>query len=247
MIISPSHDTMLFMNTISIVLVEPQSSGNIGSVARAMENTGFSNLVLVNPVDYKNNEAYSMACNACGTLLKAKVFTDIRSAIKDSGLVVGTTRRKGRERYPVLTLQEAIPNILTAAKKNKVSILFGREDKGLKNEEIKLCDLLVEIPTHKKYPSLNLSHAVFLTCYELFRAEIPASPSIKLAPWEEMEGMYIHLEKTLKKLSYGEKGGKHLLKAIMRSFKRLFGRTGLMQKEVNMIRGICTQIEERIK
>lgn len=235
------------MDNISIILVEPQSAGNIGSVARAMENTGFSNLVLINPVDYKNNEAYSMACNACGTLLKAEVFGNIRDAIKDSGLVVGTTRRKGRERYPVLTLQEAIPNILIAAKRNKVSILFGREDKGLKNDEIKLCDMLVEIPTHKKYPSLNLSHAVFLTCYELFKAEMPSGPSIKLAPWEEMEGMYIHLEKTLRKLDYGKKGGAHLLRAIMRSFKRLFGRTGLMQKEVNMVRGICTQIEERIK
>lgn len=235
------------MDNISIILVEPQSAGNIGSVARAMENTGFPNLVLINPVDYKNNEAYSMACNACGTLLMAKVFPNIKDAIKDSGLVVGTTRRKGRERYPVLTLHEAIPNILTAAKKNKVSILFGREDRGLKNEEIKLCDLLVEIPTHKSYPSLNLSHAVFLVSYELFKAEMPASQSIKLAPWEEMDGMYIHLEKTLRKLDYGKKGGAHLLRAITRSFKRLFGRTGLMQKEVNMVRGICTQIEERIK
>lgn len=234
------------MNSIAITLVEPQSAGNIGSVARVMENTGFSNLVLINPVDYKNDAAYSMACNACATLLKAKVFSNIKDAIKDSGLVIGTTRRKGRERYPVLTLHEAIPNILTAANKNKVSILFGREDKGLKNDEIKLCDMLVEIPTHKKYPSLNLSHAVFLVCYELFSAEMPAIPSIKLAPWEEMEAMYIHLEKTLKKLDYGEKGGRHLLLAIMRSFKRLFGRTGLMQKEVNMIRGICTQIEERV-
>lgn len=235
------------MNNISIILVEPQSPGNIGSVARVMENTGFSNLALINPVDYKNNEAYSMACNACGTLLQAEVFSDIRSAIKGSGLVVGTTRRKGRERYPVFTLQEAIPNILNAAKKNKVSILFGREDKGLKNEEIKLCDLLVEIPTHKKYPSLNLSNAVLLTCYELFKAETPSGSTMKLAPWEEMESMYIHLEKAFRKLDYGEKGGRHLLKAMMNSFKRLFGRTGLMQKEVNMIRGICAQIEGKVK
>ena len=241
MLTANRNDTIkLIMNNISIMLVEPQSAGNIGSVARAMGNTGFSNLVLINPVEYKNNEAYSMACNACGTLLQAKVFPNIKDAIKDSCLVVGTTRRKGRERYPVLTLHEASPNILTAAKKNNVSILFGREDKGLKNEEIKLCDLLVEIPTHKNYPSLNLSHAVFLVCYEVFKTALPAGPSIKLAPWEDMEGMYIHLEKTLKKLGYGEKGGAHLLKTIMKSFKRLFGRTGLMQKEVNMVRGICT-------
>ena len=237
----------LVMNNISIILVEPQSSGNIGSVARAMENTGFSNLVLINPVDYKNNEAYSMACNACGTLLNAKVFTNTEDAIKDSGLVVGTTRRKGRGRYPVLTLYESIPNILNAAKKNKVSILFGREDKGLTNEEIKLCDTLIEIPAHKKYPSFNLADAVLLVCHALFMTEKPAGPSITLAPWEEVNEMYTHLEKTLRRLDYGKKGGAHLLMAIMRSFKRLFGRTGLMQKEVNMLRGICTQIETRVK
>ena len=128
-----------------------------------------------------------------------------------------------------------------------VSILFGREDKGLKNEEIKLCDTLIEIPAHKKYPSFNLADAVLLVCHVLFMAEKPSGPSITLAPWKEVDGMYIHLEKTLRKLDYGKKGGAHLLRAIMRSFKRLFGRTGLMQKEVNMLRGICTQIEARVK
>jgi tRNA/rRNA methyltransferase len=235
------------MKNISIILVEPQSSGNIGSVARAMENTGFSSLVLINPVDYKNNEAYSMACNACSTLLNSKVFTSIADAVKDSCLVVGTTRRKGRERYPVFSLHESIPNILNATKKNKVSILFGREDKGLTNEEIKLCDTLMEIPAHKKYPSFNLADAVLLVCHALFMTEKHAGPSITLAPWKEVNEMYIHLEKTLRKLDYGKKGGAHLLSAIMRSFKRLFGRTGLMQKEVNMLRGICTQIEDRVK
>ena len=115
-------------NNISIILVEPQGSGNIGSVARAMANTGLSNLVLINPVDYKNNEAYSMACNACNILLEAKVFPCIKDAIRDSGLVIGTTRRKGKIRFPLLTLQDVIPNILCASQKNKVSILFGRED-----------------------------------------------------------------------------------------------------------------------
>src|SRR3972149_4767802 len=102
---------MHLATNISIVLVEPQSSGNIGSVARAMENTGFSNLVLIKPADYKNDEAYSMACNACGTLLSASLYSSIKDAVKDSVLVVGTTRRKGRERYPVFTLYELIPHI----------------------------------------------------------------------------------------------------------------------------------------
>ncbi|MBI5893699.1 MAG: RNA methyltransferase [Deltaproteobacteria bacterium] len=240
---------------IHIVLVEPQSSGNIGSVARAMKNTGFKNLILINPADYKNDKAYKMACKADDVLLGAKVFTKLSNAIKDSSLVIGTTRRKGRMRYPVMTFYDVLPQIVKTSKKNKVSVIFGREDKGLSNEELKLCSNIVEIPTNKNYPSLNLSHAVFLVCYEIFRATpspfpLPAwervrGQSITLATMDEINDMYIHLEKTLQKLDYGEKGGTHLLDAIMRGFKRLFGRTGLMQKEVNMLRGICAQIEKR--
>lgn len=231
---------------INIVLVEPQGAGNIGSVARAMKNTGLKNLVLINPTDYKNDEAYKMACKADDVLLGAKVFSNLDNAILDSSLVIGTTRRKGRLRYPLMTFHDVMPQIIRAAQKNKVSILFGREDKGLSNEDIELCSNIVEIPASKSYPSINLSHAVLLICYELFKTtnEEKGQP-VRLANMEEISSMYIHLEKTLRKLGYGEKGGEYLLELIMRSFKRLFGRTSLMHKEVNMLRGICTQIEKR--
>lgn len=232
-------------DNISIVLVEPQSSGNVGSVARAMRNTDFSNLSLVNPCDYKNNEAYSMACKADGVLHGAKVYGTLDECIKDADILIGTTRRMGKVRYPVLTIQEATPKIIELAESNRVSILFGREDRGLKNEEIPLCDILVEIPTSEDYGSINLSHAVFITCYHLFAAEGLKAPAIVVAPKEEVERMYVHMESALRALEYGENGGESLLESIMRSFRRLFGRTGLMQKEVNMLRGIFTQIENR--
>lgn len=234
-------------NNISIVLVEPQSSGNVGSVARAMRNTGFSDLVLVNPCDYMNNDAWSMACKADDVLKSARVYPTLDECIKDAGILIGTTRRMGRIRYPVLTLQEAVPKILELSKANNVSILFGREDRGLENEEIPLCDILLEIPACADYPSINLSHAVFIVCYHLFIARNEKGPAVKVAPREELEKMYAHMEDALRALSYGEKGGEYLLSAILRSFRRLFGRTGLMQKEINMLRGIFTQIENRVK
>ncbi len=235
------------MDNISIVLVEPRGSGNIGSVARAMKNTGFSRLVLINPVDYKNNEAYSMACKATDILLNSEVFNNFNEALKGSYLAVGTTRRKGRERFPLLTLKESIPKIVASAKYNQVSIIFGREDKGLKTEEISKCDIILEIPTHPLSSSINLSHAVFIVCHNILTAFTPEEPSFRLAPRDEVERMHTHIEETLKELGYGEKGGEYLLRNIMRNFRRLFGRTGLMQKEVNMIRGICTQIKNSIK
>ncbi|MBE7415153.1 MAG: RNA methyltransferase [Deltaproteobacteria bacterium] len=241
----PKAEPPAVSRNISIVLVEPQSSGNVGSTARAMRNTGFSDLVLINPCEYKNNESYSMACKADGVLETARVFPDLESYIPEPRVLVGTTRRIGRHRYPVLTLSEAVPEILRLAASNRVAILFGREDKGLLNEEIPLCDMLVEIPTSDDYPSINLSHAVFTVCHHLYTAAAPKAPAIKVAPRGELERMYEHMERTLRGIGYGDKGGEYLLEAMMRSFRRLFGRTGLMEKEVNMLRGVFTQIEAR--
>ncbi|MDP2690378.1 MAG: RNA methyltransferase [Deltaproteobacteria bacterium] len=232
---------------ISIVLVEPQSSGNVGSVARAMMNTGISDLVLVNPCDYMNNEAYSMACKADPVLRGARVFPTLGECVKTAGILVGATRRMGKLRYPVLTLEEAVPKILDFSESNRVSILFGREDRGLLNEEIPLCDILLEIPTSEAYPSLNLAQAVLMVCYHLFIAKGRKGPVIEAAPREELERMYAHMEEALRALGYGECGGEYLLEAILRSFRRLFGRTGLMHKEINMLRGIFTQIEGRVE
>lgn len=233
-------------SNISIVLVEPQSSGNVGSTARAMRNTDFTDLVLINPCDYKNNESYSMACKADDVLARARVFPTLESYLGEPSIVVGTTRRVGRQRFPVMPLDEAVPVILRLAAKNRVAILFGREDKGLLNEEIPPCDMLVEIPTSGDYPSINLSHAVFTVCHHLFTAQTPKAYAIKAAPKEEVEKMYAHIEQTMKDLGYGESGGEYLLEAIMRNFKRLFGRTGLMLKEVNMLRGILSQVQKRV-
>ncbi|MEK7773835.1 MAG: RNA methyltransferase [Deltaproteobacteria bacterium] len=242
---APEPSAQSAIDNISIVLVEPQSSGNVGSVARAMKNTGFSDLVLINPCDYRNNEAYSFACKADDVLLGARRFPDLGSHIRDAGIVVGTTRRMGKARYPLLTLTEAVPRIIELASGNSVSILFGREDRGLVNEEIPLCDMLLEIPAHPDYPSLNLSQAVMIVCHHIFASVRHRAPVIEAAPRQELDKMYAHMEAALRRLGYGEKGGEALLKSILRSFRRLFGRTGLMQKEINMLRGIYTQIENR--
>ncbi|MFQ5736420.1 MAG: RNA methyltransferase, partial [Thermodesulfobacteriota bacterium] len=171
-------------SNISIVLVEPRGSGNVGSVARAMKNTGLSDLVLVNPCDYLNNEAYSMACKADDVLRAARVYPTLDECVKTTGVLVGATRRMGRLRYPVLTLDEAVPRIIELARTNRVSILFGREDRGLLNSEIKQCDILFEIPTSGAYPSLNLSVAVMLVCHHIFTAQGAKGPTVEVAPRE---------------------------------------------------------------
>ena len=233
------------LENISIVLVEPKGPGNIGSVARAMKNTGFSSLVLVNPVDFMVDEAYAMACGAKDLLLRAEVFETLEEALRGYHFIVGTTRRKGKWRHPIYPFKEVAPRVLEFAERNRVAILFGREDKGLKNDELARCGVLAEIPADEGYPSFNLSHAVLLCCYELFSSQRPVSSgAIRLASGEEVERMYAHIERVLEALGYGEEG---LVGTVMRNLRRLFGRTGLMKKEVNMIRGLCTRLERRLK
>ena len=232
---------------IVFFLVEPRGPGNIGSVGRALKNNGFSRLTLINPCDYKNDECYSMACKASDVVMGASVFPTLKEGLVGYNFVVGTTRRLGKERFPVLSLQEALPKILEMSGRNRVALLFGREDKGLRNDELKLCDILLELPSRRDYPSMNLSHAVFLLSHYLFIAEAGIARAMELAPREEAEKMYAHLERALRALEYGEKGGEHLLKTILRNFRKLFGRTGLMQKEINMLMGIFTQIIERCR
>ncbi|MCK4739658.1 MAG: RNA methyltransferase [Deltaproteobacteria bacterium] len=244
-------ETLGFLKNIEIVLVCPQGAGNIGSVARVMKNTGFDNLTLIDPVPYENNEGWSMACNAGEFLKSAKVVCTIEEAVKDARYICGASRRRGKLRFPTLSLDEATVEVAKLAEKNKIVVLFGREDRGLLNEEVALCDMLFEIPTHEDYPSLNLSHAVFAFCHALFtQTEVPsAGDYIDLAVKDDVKKMYIHLEQTLRGLGYGEdeKGGDYLLGVIMKNFKRLFGRTGLIEKEVNMLRGILAKIEENTK
>lgn len=230
---------------IKIVLSRPLGAGNIGSVARAMMNTGFSSLALVTPAEYKNDEGFSMACNASEVLLGASEFSSLAEAVIDSEFVIGATRRDGKIRAPLLTLDEAADYVLRRAQKNRVSVVFGSERHGLDNEEIGLCDLLFEIPTHEGYPSLNLSHAVFAFCHTIFTSNLSVEATERLAPRSDILEMFAHLERTLRGVEYGEKGGEYLLQTIMRNFRRLFARTALFGKEVNMLRGILTQIEER--
>jgi len=240
---------------ISIVLVEPQGPANIGAVARAMSNHGLRRLCLVNPCEYNNDECFSRACNAGSIVLDASVFASLNECVREFAFVMGTTRRLGKQREPLLDISSAVPMIMDMNERNATAILFGREDRGLLNTELALCDAFVELPTHEDYPSLNLSHAVFLFTHYLYMATRVDSEkvggarvlrSVTAAPRDETERMYAHLEETLRALDYGDKGKEFLLRAIMRNFRKLFGRTALLEKEVSMLRGIFSQILIRL-
>ncbi|RMG04987.1 MAG: RNA methyltransferase [Nitrospirae bacterium] len=234
-------------NHIHFILVNPREPGNIGASARAIKNMGFSQMHLVNPPEnFMEGHDFWLACHATDLLEKAHVHHSLPEAIREMGLVVGTTRRTGKKRGIILPLTDGVQKIRDAAKINDVAILFGREDRGLTNEETEECGLFLTIPTSQEAPSLNLAQAVLLTAYELGKQE-PSQDTPEFVPQQEMRSLYGHLRKTLKLLGYIPRGDVDMEERIMRNFRHLFGRSGLTQWEVGMLHGICSQIERMVE
>ena len=233
-------------DNIHFILVEPKEAGNIGASARAMKNMGFKNLELINPVEFLNDEGRRMACNDVDVLEKAKVHKSFGDAIKDKGIVIGTTRRLGKRRGLILPVKDGLKRAITAAKKNKVAILFGRESKGLSNKEVEECGFMITIPADPLSPSLNLAQSVLLVAYELGRKAYKAT-SPELVKRAELDTLYSHIQSTLKLLDYIPRGNIDLETRIMRNLKHLLGRAGLTDWELRMLYGICSQVEKKIQ
>lgn len=233
------------LDNVSIVLVGIRNAGNIGSAARAMKNMGVTRLVLVNPAHYDTPESYNLAWGAEEVVRNARVCKTLDEAVEDCGLVVGTTRRKGRRRRPIMPLQTVISKIGAATMSNKVAILFGREDKGLSNEELARCQLALSIPASRTAPSLNVAQAVMVVCHELFGYALGprGETAPPLVPQAELRKLYSRMEKALAAIGYGDRGSRKVLTSVMRTLRRILGRSGIADDELRALHGICHQIE----
>jgi TrmH family RNA methyltransferase len=228
---------------ISFLLVEPKEPGNIGASARAIKNMGFRRLALLKPTGFPSEEARWLAHGAEDVLDSAKIYQDLKEAIKDSALIVGTSRRIGKKRGFSIPLKEGVKRILNVAKKNPVTILFGREDKGLNNKETKECAFLIHIPTSVDAPSLNLAQAVLLVAYELSVLTLKEESPPVFIKKEELDFLFKRIESTLTLIGYY---GKTKEKAL-RSIERLLGRACLTEWEVNLLHGLCSMTERAVK
>ncbi len=246
-------------NNINFVLVEPMEAGNIGACARAIKNMDFNNLCLVNPPAIIGDEAGWFAHNAGDILESSTRFETFDDALLDQHYVIGTSRRKGRKRGAYIPVEEGARRIREAAESNKVAILFGREDRGLFNEEIEECAFLMTIPTSKKHPSLNIAQAVMIISYEISKAGINRreaekqgkSKSLLMAvppksvSQKELALLYKRMEKALELLEYISPASDYRYKKVIRNLKHCLGRAGLTNWEYNMFHGICQQIERK--
>jgi TrmH family RNA methyltransferase len=232
---------------IAIILVSPENPDNIGAVARAVKNMGFGDLRLVKPPKTWRTKAKKMAVSAEDILKKGEEYASLQETIQDLGLVIGTTRRLGGQRGTFLSFDQAVSKIRKSSCRQKVGIVFGRESKGLANEDSALCDHLVTIPTGSSYPSLNLAQAVMVTLFALCRGRgaKEAASQERILNKKEIEVTIAHFEEALKALGY-KKGGADLLPRILRTLRGLIKRSGLLEPEAQMIKGLSRKIREKI-
>jgi tRNA/rRNA methyltransferase len=227
---------------IRIVLVRPHGSGNIGSIARAMKNMGQTELAIVGRARTRSFWARAMAVHGRDILGNAKCYDSLRQAIADCVLVVGTTCRSGLYRRHSQPPRAIAPEIIAAARNGKVALIFGPEDHGLSNKDLEHCQLLVTIPAHPDYPSLNVAQAAVICLYELYLASLTAAKSatIQRAPVEDVERLFDRMRKVLLKIGFlDSENPEHMLLA----FRRILGRAGLEEKDVRIFTGLFRQIE----
>jgi len=238
------------MENISIVLVSPQGDANIGAVARAMKNFGLSDLRLVNPVPYKTDEACGWAVDAREILETAAVFSSLEEALRDQSGTFAFTRRVGRTRRRDMSMGEAVSTITDFSKRGNVALIFGQEDAGLSNDDISRCDQILTIPTSGELPSLNLSQAVMIACYEIYSANVASchrsrdSEDWHYVSREQIAILIEKLDRTLVELNYADSKDNPVKSKIINQFNKLFGRAGLTDRDIRMFEGLLSRIKK---
>lgn len=242
------------LSNVVVVLNETQDLVNIAGSVRAMMNMGLRRLRLVRPAEF---DAYRIAGIAHGSepIIEKIEFCDtLRDAIADAAHVVGTTARRRTAAYVWQHPREAAPELLRIAGEGNgpVVIVFGREDKGLTNEELDLCDRLLTVPTDPERSSLNLAQAVLIVAYELRMAgpgvATPLPRHRKAAPRranaEEMQRLFEATEEALHTIDFFKSRNPE---AIMRSVRAIARRAELDSREANLLRAMAIEVRKFIE
>ena len=237
---------------VKIILIETSNSGNIGSVLRAMKTMGFKNLCLVNPKKFPSDEVKALAANAKDMIDDVVVVNTLDKALIDIDFVVGTSSRIRKVPWPNEPLNTVAPQInkIIESKAN-VGILFGREDRGLTNDELQRCNLHMHIPANEEYPVLNLAMAVQVVCYQIYIDSLSKNSLVKNDNWDVPKAKSNHVKRLIEhfisvaeELEVFNKGNPRQIGARI---KRMFTRIGLDEMEVNFLRGFLAATEEKLK
>jgi tRNA (cytidine32/uridine32-2'-O)-methyltransferase len=236
------------LSDIRIVLVNTSHTGNIGSAARAMKTMGLNSLYLVDPITAPDGKSSALAAGAGDVLANATIVSSLEEAVKDCGLVVGTSARSRTLPWPMLTPRECGNKLVVESENYPVALVFGRENNGLSNDELQQCHFHVCIPANPDYSSLNIAAAVQTLCYEIRVNHLDIEAS-KHAPnteaeyplSDDLERFYVHLEKTLKDVNFIVPNHPGM---VMTKLRRLFNRARPEVQELNILRGMLSSIDK---
>lgn len=249
------------LSHVRIVMVNTTLPANIGSALRAMKTMGLSKLVLVAPKTYPHPDINALAAGAADLIDQIEIVARLEDAIQDCQLVFGTSARSRTIPWPLLDARPAAEKSLHAVVKQQqeIAIVFGREDRGLTNEELAMANYHVTIPVNDDYGVLNVAQAIQVICYEMRMAalqliehpqdmqatmQVTDSQSMQwdepLVTHDQMQQFYPHLEKMLAEIEFMDPKNPRLLPLRLR---RLFGRIQLDTMEYHLLRGIFTRVQ----
>jgi len=248
------------LDQIRIVLVNTTNSGNIGAAARAMKNMGITQLVLVDPIAEIDGDAIVRASGASEILDSCIIVSSLDEAVANCGLVIGTSARGRHIPWPLCSPRECgVKAKQAVVNNNSVALVFGRESRGLTNEELHKCNAHVHIPTNPDFSSLNIAAAVQVMCYEMRISALESESSegaekgvnqwgvdwdYEVAPHGDLERFFDHLKNSLVDIGFLDP---KTPKQLMTRLRRMFQRTSLDTMEVSMMRGILAAVQRKAK
>ena len=246
------------LEKISIVMVEPQHPGNIGSVARAMKTMDLKNLVLVAPRRDPDPQALWRSANASDILEEAVVLETLEEALSEIQFVVGTSARVRQLSPKILEPRSLGPKLAALNPGSSIAILFGREDSGLTNEELQKCHVQLQIPASEEYGVLNLAMAVQIVAYELFvffktnadeareKNSLPSNSASEERFWDrprasqdKIEALIAQMERSLYASGYLSENNPGL---VLQRIRRMLMRNSLDHTEVQILHGFIKKL-----
>ena len=235
-------------NKFGFILVNPQLGENIGACARALKNFGFSNLNIVAPRDpWPNTKARMTSVGAYSIIQKAKIYKNVSDAVKNFDLVFASTARKRDVNKKHISIINFV-KILSKYKKSNIGIMFGPEASGLSNHDLSLSNFIIQIPTSQKLTSLNLSHAVIIICYEIYKSLNltmfkKEKMLTKLSSKNSIKNLIKFLEKMLDSKNFFKPPEKK--KSMILNINNIFGRLELSDKELRILFSIFSSLNRK--
>ncbi len=226
------------LNKVYVVLCRPEESRNIGAACRAMANNGISKLRIVGKKeDFDEERVRILAIHAAGIWESAEFFDSIQEATADCIISAATTRRRGKKRKGKLFLPEEFCSFVKDSD-GKVAVVFGNERTGLTDDEVEACSVAVTIPSDPGFMSLNLSHAVQILCYHLFRAQTPGLKGYTKIPLSRLDKTVQCIADNLQKIGFFKIAGRDDMENFWRG---ILARASLSENEAKYIEKTFTK------